>query len=501
MSQPVSFLERSSVFIKKLPKRVKGSFTGEKADYNIFVKSAYIFVILGYLITLVLPMFTKRRFELYYGVVNQISSEKVFLFESNDIYSGFEGALGIIALVMILISVFWLIFSLVIIQRNIRPMKAPGLSLIFGIFAYLIIDFERSNYVERSYDEDFSFYNVIPYGIGLYVLLVVIFLNFITIRMNPTKTFPDARRELKETTIKISKWGFGPTLIQIVSIHFASLILMMFHYGYHEGFGNAYKGPQYYTELFLTFGLNRFVEDEIPAIFLSVPLSFIIAPMIVLILGVMFFFLQGAGFAPNGPGVEITGPEGEFWQRQDAIRMHEWAYFSKDLPGAENYLMDNPKLNSFYIVVIFLSLFVGAVIGALINFYLFSTKVQPKIFSYLRFFAISCWFVSVLTSVFSAPVYVLPVGIFFSILVDKDTNFFVRYKWLKIHDADNGYYHPLSTWWGLMIFWLAMTIVLISINFIITHLVKGDLFAKKESIFIKGKFHDESETDLPFVKD
>jgi hypothetical protein len=297
-----------------------------------------------------------------------------------------------------------------------------------------------------------------------------------------------------------------------MSIHVTALVMMMFTYGRHAGFDKFYRGPQYYTKMMLSYGLNR--DAEFPKLVTWLPVTYLVAPMFVLLFGVAFFFITNAGFAPNGPAIYEVAPDTGFYKDRapgvvDYRGFDIYGFFSMDVPGTnsniDSYLFGNPKLSDFYLIVVFGSILIGAIVAALINFKFFENSKQPRYFAHLRILVISSWFVAWTFATMTGVTFVLPFGIIASILGDGRTNFFIRHKWtsssLGIETYDVSRYHPLTIFYIIMLVWQLILVLLIAINYLITNIMKGDFMKAKESKKIKGKYIDESMSDIPFTKD
>jgi hypothetical protein len=481
------------------------------------MKNSFRAIPIGYLLTIILPIMVEKEWEETDGNTSIASEKTLFLFSSD-----FGGGLGYIAIVFLLLGIVFAGLSLrrihhttvdAVGEPTVNPVgRFPLVSMIFGILAYLIIDLQRGEIVNDAYENDLVFGNVAPYSVGLYTLLFSIALNFILPRLKTILTYKEAKAWTFELPRKIRNYSLGPTFIQYMSIHVTALIMMMFTYGRHAGFSKFYEGPQYYTKMMLSYGLNR--DAELPKLVTWLPVTFLVAPMFVLLFGVAFFFITNAGFAPNGPAIYEIAPDTGFYKDRapgvvDYRGFDMYGFFSMDVPGTnsniDSYLFGNPKLSDFYLIVVFGSILIGALAATLINFKLFENSKQPRYFAHLRILTISTWFVAWTFASMTGVTFVLPFGIIASILGDGRTNFFIRHKWtsssLGIETFDIGMYHPLTIFYVIMLVWQLILVLLIAINYLVTNIMKGDFRKAKESKKIKGKFTDESISDIPFTKD
>jgi hypothetical protein len=529
------------------------------ATYSNFIKNLYRLPIVGYLLVIILPIIIEKEFQKVDGEVSVTSSETLFLFSS-----GFGGGLGFIAITFLL---FAALFSFVHYRKFVRhgfttkeykeayeaqemeitdeikakkeekesrikrKLLAPArfvkrvvvatarylvrnsskVSMIMGILVYLLIDLQRGEMVNIAFENEAVFGNVAPYSVGLYMLLFSISLNFILPRLRTTLTYRETKAWIFELPRKLRIYSFGPTFIQYASIHVTALVMMMFTYGRHAGYSKFYEGPQYYTEMILSYGMNR--DAELPKLVTWLPVTFLVAPMFVLLFGVVFFIVKNAGFAPNGPAIYEIAPDTGFYKDRppgvvDYRGFDIYGFFSMDVPGAnsniDSHLFGNPKLSDFYVLVVFGSIIIGAIIASLINFKFFENTKQPRYFAHLRVQTTSAWFVAWTFASMTGVTFVLPFGIIASMLGDGRTNFFIRHKWTSstvgIETLDVGMYHPLTIFYIIMLTWQLILVLIISINYLITNFLKGDFRKAKESKAIKGKFMDEAISDIPFTK-
>jgi hypothetical protein len=473
---------------------------GLMPTYSKSVQSLYAIIPIGYLLTIFLPI-VKTYDILLSGrssLVNKIQLSEIGSKEFFFLFSGME-EWGIVAMTFLLISIGSSGMMILRIRKDEAPGRYVKLSWISALLAYYLIDSFRRMLIDEAYTHDIVFDDVAEYSIGLYILLFTIALNLIIPRIKPESNSEEILASVKEKSKNGFKSMYGPTFVIYASIHFTALIFIILSYGYWAGWDKMFDGPTYYIEMIFTFGLNRNVADELP--WYITTFSWIFAPTIVVIVGSIFFFIKLSGFAPNGPGPEVTSPE--VILLDPVYGYDKWAYFSMDVPNINehNYLSDNPKLNLFYLVIVFGSIFVGAIIGTLVNFIIFKKDNQARYYHFLRFIIIQGWFIGWVFASMSAPVFVLPSGIFQSLIFERDTNHVVKYKWVLADDADNGFYSPLSIFWFIAIVWTFLTAIFFGMGSFIRYILTGDFLKKTERTDVKGKFVEDEITELPFTKD
>jgi hypothetical protein len=414
---------------------------------------------------------------------------------------------GLLAMILLVLSVvFSLIASLRVRKQFTKGEEEPPspamftrLSWISALVAYFFIDSFRRYLVDEAYTHDIVFDNVAEYSFGLPVLLVTFVLNLVIPRIAPEATDQDIIESVKEKTSSRIRSIYGPTFVIYMSIHLTALLMILLSYGYWAGWGETLDGPKYYTEMLFTYGLNRDARNEIP--WYVTTFSWILAPIFVLIVGTIFFFIKSTGFAPNGPSPARTSPEEVLLG--EGYAYDTWAYFSMDVPNVDetNYLSNNPKYNAFYLGVVWGSIFIGTIIGTVLNMYLFKKDNQARYFPFLKYIMVIGWFVGWIFATMSAPVFVLPSGIFQSLIFERDTNHLVKYKWVLAEDPDNGFYSPISIFWFITIIWTFVIAVILGVGGFLRYLLTGDFLKKTERTDVKGRYVEDEITELPFTKE
>ena len=394
------------------------------------------------------------------------------------------------------ITIVGILFYVVyfIIQRSHGYVRfSPFISS--SIVLYLLDEELRRPFIDNAYARRSMFDNVAPASIGYILLILAIILSLYLNKVNLNHSGKEFQISLKNNLIKRIKSLWGPTSAQYLGFHITTLIIMMITYGIENG--NFFYGPIYYLQLVYSYGLNS--NLELP-IWINL-VAYILAPIIVITFCSMLFFMKASGYAPNGPGIELTAPESRYYELT-RLRYQDWSYFGMDVPLAETYYFDNPKLSQFYLFTIFGSIIIGFLLGSVIRHFTFGKDKGAKLYSYFRLMFLSAIFTGYTIGTLTAPLIIVPGGIVGNIFNTQEgfrfRNRFLLYKYLLIDHADNGNYHPLSIAWALVIFSIPMILIAVSIDLIIKKLFSGTLFEKKESKQIIGRTIDERKTKLPW---
>ena len=150
-------------------------------------------------------------------------------------------------------------------------------------------------------------------------------MNLLGERMSEVEENNDGELLLKVQD-KAKSWFTSPTLVWFGSLYLYVLSSMIAFNISREGFNadGILGGPEYYMDLFLTYGLNSNLEGT-PYVspYATGILAWIMAPFMAIWLGVTVFFLKRGGFAYNG--VTFKDPSGTLF----------FAFFSKSVYGYE----------------------------------------------------------------------------------------------------------------------------------------------------------------------
>ncbi len=142
----------------------------------------------------------------------------------------------------------------------------------------------------------------------------------------------------------------SPTTVWFVSLYIFGLLSMVFFNIARVGLNQdgIFGGPYYYTNLFLHFGLNNSSTYQSPL--LTNPfLTTLFAPYLAIFFGMAFFMIPNAGRAFNSTG--FSPQEGA----------NSFAFFNQDVYGFEiSFLF--PKLNLFYIGIVWLPIIASSII-------------------------------------------------------------------------------------------------------------------------------------------
>jgi len=331
------------------------------------------------------------------------------------------------------------------------------ISFLWSLFVLLYFDIQvRYSIIARHYATATAFGNVVLGGPGYYLFLIAVVLNVVLIFTDHQYTVDQFKSKVQTIQDRIPTWLKSTTFIQYATFHVSILLFMMVSYSVYFNDMAFWRGISYYTELFYTYGLNGRLQD-IPAYYNLLTILFL--PFAYVALCFYFITAGGAGFAPNGAPISQTVPEPGY---DVGTNFQEWGYFSKDVPFAEHWL-GSPNFNGFY-VSLFVVTIVSFIIGGLIARKYAVDNKTSNVYKFLILGVISSWIFSFTFSILSAPVFVLWGGILQSVVIERDINRFIVYRYLQPNLADNGYYHPLSTFWIILIFelFLAITASLIS---------------------------------------
>lgn len=451
-------------------------------------KYPYIITIVSYLLAIILPIMRDRSFSKTGRAISMTSDKAVSLFSGN----GMEG-LGYVVILLLLMGIVATALALRKCVKGAKSKKLIIISIILGFTSIFLVDLFRNFLIDEAYSAKTAYDMVAPYSFGFYLIVIGMISNVVSYKLRSHVTQKEAVNYVKQKSKSGVKSLFGPTMIQYISIHVVSLLAMFTFYGAYAGFGKMLEGPAYYQNALLTYGLNR--TAEISEIWNYI--AIFTAPIFMLLIGTTLFVLGAGGFAPNGPGVEETALDSTFFDR-GGNNFEIWGYFSKDIPFADIYF-GSFKFNLFYIFIVIAPIILGGLVGSLINYYKFD-KGKSKFKYYLIFIAISSFIISIIYASISAPVFISISGIFESLIVDRRTNHFIRYKWIAFDDPDNGNYNPMSLFSIIIILWIPIILYLTNLKRLIEGLTKRKFLERKESEQILGKYFDNSETELPFEK-
>lgn len=451
-------------------------------------KYPYIITIVSYLLAIVLPTLNDRSFSKTGGSVTMTSDKAVSLFSGNAM-----SGLGYVAIIVLMLGIMVTALALIKCAKGIKSKKLIITSFILGFVAIFLVDLYRNFLIDEAYAASAAFANVAPYSFGLYFIILGLISNVVSLKLRSNVTQEEAINYVKQKSATGIKSLYGPTMIQYISIHVVSLLAMFISYGAYAGFGKMLEGPAYYQNAILTYGLNRTVEVSAFWNYIAI----FTAPIFMLLIGTILFVLAAGGFAPNGPGVEDTAIDSTFLDR-GGNDFANWGYFSKDMPFADVYF-GSYKMNLFYIFIVIAPVLLGGLIGSLLNYFKFEKK-KSKYKNHMIFIAISSIIVSFIFASLSAPVFISVSGIFESLIFDRRTNHFIRYKWIVFDDPDNGNYNPMSLFGIINILWIPIILYLTNLKRLIEGIVERKFLERKESEQILGKYLDHKGSDLPFEK-
>lgn len=439
--------------------------------------------IFGYFLAIVLPSYRDRVYSKTDGKIELVSDTTVNMFTM--------GALGYIAAGILLAAIALQIFLLF---KNHLKKEIEWVTIIIGLLALLFIDMPRTDVINASFNENRAFANSAPTSWGVLFIWIGILGAYMSMKVISFDSPTEFKEAVKEYGKNRTRKFLGPEMTHYVAMYILSLLAMTITFGIYAGFGRMLEGPAYYQQAILTYGLNRSVELSPVWDYLS----FFTAPFIVTIIGLILFVLPAGGFAPNGPGVEQTQLE-SYFTGPHGVDFNIWGYFKMDIPFSEHYF-GSFKHNVFYLIVVIMPIVVGGIIGALINYYM-RNKNMSKFGMHMKNISIIIFVVSLVYAMLSAPVYISTYGFIHSMFLDRKDNYFLNYKWLDFQAPDNGNYHPMAIFTiGFMIFipvMLYFTIIGNTVKFVLT----GDYLKQKESVQIKGKYIDETISELPFEKE
>ncbi len=447
----------------------------------------YLVTIISFLLAILLPTFTAKTYDLgINGEVITKSSEPLTIFSR-----GFLQNMGLISLVFLIFGIIFTVFAMI---KGERKRLFIRLSILSAISSILAVDIYRQKLIDDSYAAHTNYANIIPFSFGFYFQWIAILFLFIALRLPDFESNEEFKEYVKEISKSKSKNIINSTTTVYIAIHILSLIAMYISYGAYFGFGKVLEAPAYYQKAMLTYGLNY--DETIPEFWNYI--AIFTAPMIVILLGVSLFTLRTSGFAPNGPDIKNTAPETSLYLGEGRD-FDIWGYFSMDIPFAEKYAF-NFKLNFFYFFIIILPLLIGPIIAGLYNYYKLN-KASSGFKQHMTIVAVSAFIFSIIFSNLSAPVYISLWGLLKSLIIDRRTNYFIRYRWVSYEFLDNGNYHPMSIFNYMVLVWIPILIYFVVINNFIKAWINGELKEKKESKQVMGKYYDEAEQDLPFEKE
>lgn len=456
---------------------------------EIVNKIPYLGVILSYFFGIILPSLQERVYTMEDGEIVLVSKKNIFQFSYN-----FLMGVGFVSIFILLLAIISIIVSMVKASKEQMNRRFTLISLILGFFSIVVIDFYRQkSIIDSALIAHTSFRNVAPFSFGVYFIWIGIFFNIMTLKWPGYESKEALVEHVTFYTKSKASSLFGPTTVQYLTIHVITLFFMFITFGIWKGFSKILQGPAYYQQMILTHGLNSGIK--VP--FILDVFAIFTAPLVVILMGMVLFSLKTSGFAPNGPGIQATAPEHRYYEVFSDFET--WAYFSKDVPFGDIYF-GSYKFNLFYILIVFLPLILGVIIGSIIN----HMKMNSKTVVFKHYFYVlllAGFIISVIMSSFTAPVYISPWGFFESLFIDRRNNTFIRYKWYYYDSVDNGGYHPLSIFDYLIIVWLPILAIITIIDKLIITSLTGEMRKKSESLQVQGKYYDNDDMDLPFAKE
>jgi len=195
-----------------------------------------------------------------------------------------------------------------------------------------------------------------------------------------------------------------------------------------------WNGPYYWLKVFLTYGLN--VDQNPNFLFISKSfLPWIFSPMIVLTLGITLYVLPESGYFRNGA---LPIEENDF-------KLYGKFFNEENIWGSELIDPAHPKWTKTYLWIVFMPIFLGAVIAGLYNFFIFKkikkTKHLPKVKSILLWHLFACIFTGVEMALMTGNIEIRFEDFFYSLFVDRKANKVFIYG---LQYGRQGQYHPIS---------------------------------------------------------
>ncbi|MCG3225935.1 MAG: hypothetical protein H7645_03390 [Candidatus Heimdallarchaeota archaeon] len=204
-----------------------------------------------------------------------------------------------------------------------------------------------------------------------------------------------------------------------------------------------FEGPRYWTEVFLTYGLN---SNQNPAQrFIAKPfVIWFFAPMVALFLGFTLYMLTDSGFFKNGadPISEIA-----FNQKHRFYNVPDIWGSNVHINGSPILLNDpSPKGTQTYFWIVWIPILLGAFITAVYNFIVFKkmkkTKYLPKAGKFLVAVFVGCIIVGTALALMTGDIELRFTELLYSLFVERVTNNFFEYGF---EYGLQGQYHPTGT--------------------------------------------------------
>lgn len=191
--------------------------------------------------------------------------------------------------------------------------------------------------------------------------------------------------KMKSFKAKPFKEYLGPTGIWMLSYYFISIFVMIAMNVARVGWsGEAiFAAPAHFAQLFLNYGLNAgkiaapldtandFYLEKIEFNRPLMSASWLFAPMIVYVIGLLLSIVSGSGYPQ---------PAGGFDYLENFYYFHERTVALNGDP-----LADNPgKSGGFYFLIVWLPIILSAIIGAIVSKRLFKDPKQHKSFNVIK---------------------------------------------------------------------------------------------------------------------
>lgn len=190
--------------------------------------------------------------------------------------------------------------------------------------------------------------------------------------------------KIKTFQTKQFKDYVGPTGIWMLSYYFTSIFVMICLNIARVGWsGEAiFAAPSYFAQLFINFGLNAgkvqadasdtvndFYFEKIEFGRALISASWLFAPMIIYVLGILFAFLTGSGYPQ---------PEGYFDYLQN------FRYFHERTVLLWGDVENNRKGGGFYFVLVWIPIIVATLAGAFVSKRIYEDKKQANSFNVVK---------------------------------------------------------------------------------------------------------------------
>ena len=216
-----------------------------------------------------------------------------------------------------------------------------------------------------------------------------------------------------------------------------------------------WKGPRYWMNVFLTYGLNTGQDITLRLIAKPV-LVWFFAPMVAILLGFTLFVLTDSGFLRNG---YAPVDEADFAQTHRFFSMD-------DIWGSGLLDPTRPKWIPMYILIVWTPVLLGAVLTGLYNFIVFKKVLKksylPSVKLLLIIVLIASLVIGTTMALMTGDIELRFRDLLYSLFVERRSNNFLIYG-LAYQDltGNQGQYHPIA---------VSLTITLIYfIPFLITY--------------------------------